>query len=295
MRDPYRSSLRRNARALALTAVFLLVRTACAEPAMWMIQDADSTVYLIGTAHLLRHEAQWRSPKLDKALSASSELWLEVPDPENEAAVLPLMQQYGIDRVTPLSRKLSAAQNAKLAKAAAQYGVSIANLEPLQPWAVALMFSVLPLQKAGYDPKAGVDLILAHEAQKRGEKIVGFETLEEQVRFLAEFPQPDQIAFLDETLDDVADGLAKTEKLAVAWINGDTATIAALLDTELKRKEPALYQKIIVDRNVRWADKIETLLRASGVQLIAVGAAHLVGPDSVQAQLAKRGIKAQSY
>jgi hypothetical protein len=33
------------------------------------------------------------------------------------------------------------------------------------------------------------------------------------------------------------------------------------------------------------------MLKGSGVQLIAVGAAHLAGPDSVQAQLAKRGIK----
>jgi uncharacterized protein YbaP (TraB family) len=37
------------------------------------------------------------------------------------------------------------------------------------------------------------------------------------------------------------------------------------------------------------------MLKGSGVQLIAVGAAHLVGPDSVQAQLAKRGIKAERY
>jgi uncharacterized protein YbaP (TraB family) len=157
------------------------------------------------------------------------------------------------------------------------------------------MFSVLPLQKAGYDPKAGVDLILAREAQKRGEKILGFETLEDQVRFLAELPEKDQIAFLDETLNDVAEGLAKVEKLALAWIDGDSATVANLLDTELKVKTPALYQELIVERNIRWADKIETLLRASGVQLIAVGAAHLVGPDSVQVQLARHGIKAQSY
>jgi uncharacterized protein YbaP (TraB family) len=79
---------------LAVGAVFLFVAVARAEPAMWMIHDADSTIYLIGTAHLLRHEAKWRSPKLEKALSASSELWLEVPDPDNEAAALPLIQQY---------------------------------------------------------------------------------------------------------------------------------------------------------------------------------------------------------
>jgi uncharacterized protein YbaP (TraB family) len=140
-----------------------------------------------------------------------------------------------------------------------------------------------------------VDQILFKEAEKKGEKIIGFETMEDQFRFLAELPQSDQIAFLDDTLDDVAKGIAVFEKLATAWVTGDNTTIGDLLVTELKAKAPTVYEKLIVDRNVRWAEKIETILRASGVQLIAVGAAHLVGPDSIQAQLSKRGIKVGSY
>ena len=85
---------------------------------MWVVRDADSTIYFIGTAHLLRHGMEWKSPKIDKALADSSELWLEVPDPENEAALLPLIQRYGMDNKKPLSQKLSAVQNEKLAKAA---------------------------------------------------------------------------------------------------------------------------------------------------------------------------------
>jgi len=262
---------------------------------MWVVRDADSTIYFIGTAHLLRHGMEWKSPKIDKALADSSELWLEVPDPENEAALLPLIQRYGMDNKKPLSQKLSAVQNEKLARAATEYSISRENLEPMQPWLVGMMFSALPLQKAGYDPHAGVDLILQGEAKNKGEKILGFETMEEQVRFLAELPESDQIAFLDNTLDDVAEGIAKVEKLASAWVNGDNTAIADLLVTEVKTKTPVLYQKLIVDRNARWAEKIETILRSSGVQLIAVGAAHLVGPDSVQTQLAKRGIKVEPY
>jgi uncharacterized protein len=276
-------------------AASLLNVAASAEPAMWVVRDQDSTIYFIGTAHLLRHEIEWKSPKLEKALAESSELWLEVPDPENQAALLPLIQRYGLDKEKALSQKLSAEQNEKLAKVTAEYGIPRATLEPMQPWMVALMFTALPLQKAGYDPNAGVDQILFKEAEKKGEKIIGFETMEDQFRFLAELPQSDQIAFLDDTLDDVAKGIAVFEKLATAWVTGDNTTIGDLLVTELKAKAPTVYEKLIVDRNVRWAEKIETILRASGVQLIAVGAAHLVGPDSIQAQLSKRGIKVGSY
>ena len=35
-----------------------------AEPAMWVIRDSDSTIYLIGTLHLLKHDPEWKSEKI---------------------------------------------------------------------------------------------------------------------------------------------------------------------------------------------------------------------------------------
>lgn len=292
--NPARRSRRtRTLSVAALATVFST--TGFAKPAMWVIRDNDSTIYLIGTVHLLRHEAEWDSSKVKKALTESSELWLEVSDPDNQAAVMPLIQRYGMDKDKPLSQKLSVMQNDKLARVTKEYGIPSASLEPLKPWAVALMLATLPLQKAGYDPNAGVDWILKREAEKKGEKISGFETLEDQVEFLAELPESDQIAFLDDTLDDVTKGIAKLDKLASAWMKGDSAILADLLTKELKEKAPPLYQELVVQRNVQWAEKIDAILHGSGVQLIAVGAWHLVGPDSLQTQLAKRGIKVESY
>jgi uncharacterized protein len=68
-----------------------------------------------------------------------------------------------------------------------------------------------------------------------------------------------------------------------------------VLVNELKKGAPTLYQKLVVQRNIAWSEKIAEILKGSGVQQIAVGAAHLAGPDSVQVQLAKRGIKAERY
>lgn len=266
-----------------------------AEPAMWVIRDKDSTIYLIGTLHLLRHGTEWNAARVEKLLDGSTELWLEVADPDNQAAALPLIQQYGFDPSKPLSSKLSAAQKAKLEKVAATYDLPVASLEPMKPWMAGLFFTVLPLLKAGFDPNAGVELFLKKEAEQKGEKIHGFETLEEQTRFLADLPQSDQIAFLEESLDDADKGLAELEKLADAWLHGDTKTIGTLLDDELKTKAPQIYEKLFVQRNIRWSQQIAHLLEGSGMQLIAVGAGHLAGPDSLQVQLAKRGIKVESY
>jgi uncharacterized protein len=266
-----------------------------AEPAMWVIHDNDSTIYVIGTVHLLRHEAEWTSKKVKDALAESTELWLEVPNPDNASAAAQLIQQYGIDREKPLSQKLNFIERQKMSKLAADYHIPAAGLEMLKPWTAALFFAILPLQKAGYDPNSGVDSFLEMEARKKGEKIQGFETLEEQIQFFDELPEKEQIAFLDDTFDEVEEGIARLERMAVAWMKGDTKSIDDLLVQEMKNKYPTFYEKFLVQRNIHWAGKIEEMLHRSGVQLIAVGIGHLVGSDSVPAQLAKRGIKVEAY
>jgi len=278
-----------------VAAAMLPAVPARAEPAMWVIRDKDSTIYLIGTLHLLRHETEWNAAKVKKAVTESSELWLEVADIDDQASILPIMAQYGIDREKTLSSKLNVAQKEKLAKLAASYGVPLASLEPMKPWMAALMFAVLPLQKAGYDPNAGIDRLLKAQAEKEGDKVYGFETAEKQVRFFADLPESEQIAFLEETLGDAEKGMAQLEKLARAWIDGDNETLGNILVNELKKEAPAVYEKFLVQRNIAWSEKIAEILKGVGVQQIAVGAAHLAGPDSLQVQLAKRGIKAERY
>jgi len=280
---------------LGAVTLALLPITASAEPAMWVIRDGDSTIYLIGTLHLLRRDTEWNSARVKKTVAESKELWLEVANIEDQASTAPIVAKYGFDRQKPLSTKLNPAQKTKLTKVAARYAVPAATLEPMQPWMAAVMFMAIPLVKAGYDPNAGVDRILRAQAEKEGDKIFGFETIEQQVQFFAELPEKEQIALLEETLDDAEKGIELIEKLAKAWLEGDNATIDKYLADEMKTKAPALYEKLLVQRNVRWSEKVAEILKGSGVQQIAVGAAHLAGPDSLQAQLAKRGIKVERY
>jgi uncharacterized protein YbaP (TraB family) len=107
--------------------------------------------------------------------------------------------------------------------------------------------------------------------------------------------EADQVALLMQTVGDIEEGLAEIEKLIEAWNEGDTNHLAQEFVTEMKREAPSLYQRIFVARNQRWSEQIAGLLKGSGVQFIAVGAGHLVGPDSVQQLLLKKGIKAERY
>ena len=284
-------------RKLLLVMCGLLVALASvrAEPAMWVIRDSDSTIYLIGTLHLLKHGSEWNSEKVKKTVGESKDLWLEVAELDNQAELQPLVAKHGLDPGKPLSKKLNPAQRKKLAKIAATYGFPAANLEPMQPWLAAVLLGTMPLVKAGYDPKAGIDRMLRAQAVEEGDQIHGFENAEAQIRMMADLPQAVQIAFLTETLDDVEKGLELLDKIAKAWMEGDTEAISRLGLAEMKREAPAVYKKLLIDRNVAWSEQIVEILKGSGVVQIAVGAAHLAGPDSVQAQLEKRGIKAETY
>jgi uncharacterized protein len=278
-----------------LPLFFLLCGNALAHPTLWQAKSGNSTVYLFGTVHLLPNDTDWRFPALNQALAQSQMLYIELID-DDQASMTSLVLRYGLDTAHPLSTQLSESDNAALAKAAQLAGLpgGVTTLQPMKPWLAALTLSVAPLLKAGLDPAEGVDKQLKLQMTTAGKPVRGLETAEQQIQFLANLSSPMQVAFLRDTLKDVDKDTAELLSLVDAWKQGDVAAIAKLENDELKTQEPALYQALIVQRNVKWADKIKDMLKQPGSTVfVAVGAAHLAGPDSVQAQLAKLGFTVQ--
>ncbi|MGH8157901.1 MAG: TraB/GumN family protein [Rhodanobacter sp.] len=282
----------RRCAAIALLSL-LPVTTALAQPALWMVKNAHTTIYLFGTVHLLPDDTTWHYPALDQALAASDSLTIELTD-DDSASMQALVLQYGLDPAHPLSARLTPAENASLAQAAQTAGLpgGIQTLQIMRPWLAALTLAVAPLVKAGLDPAHGVDKLLKAQMQQAGKPVNGMETAEQQIRFLADLPPDVELAFLRSTLHDIDKGPAELTELISAWKNGDIATIARIEDEDVRQQAPELYQRLLVQRNQAWASKIATMLQQSGTVFIAVGAGHLAGPDSVQVQLGKLGIEA---
>ncbi|MDQ1191480.1 uncharacterized protein YbaP (TraB family) [Brevundimonas vesicularis] len=263
-------------------------------PALWVVKDADSTLYLFGSVHVLRPTTGWASPRVEAAFDSASDIWFEISNPDDQAAIMPLIQQHGLSPETPLSSRLTPEENAELDAAAQAMGASAAQLQPMKPWLAALSLSVAPLIKAGYDPKSGVELVLKARAEAAGKPIHGFETIDKQIGILAGLPDDVQLVFLRETLKDYENAATKLDEMVEAWARGDIATLDRVTIAEMKEASPALYQAVLVDRNTDWANQIQTLLEGSGTAFIAVGAAHLTGDDSVQAILQKRGVTVEA-
>lgn len=287
----------RSARHVAAGLVSVLALgfagTALAEPALWKIQDHDSTIYLFGTIHVLKPDTAWRSTKIDKALASSGDLTLEIVGADDPAVMQPLILKYGLDPAHPLSSKVPADKFQHATAVAKDSGVPPQMLDMMRPWLAAVSLSMGQVVKAGYDPKSGVENVLSKEIAAAGKPSAAFETPEQQIRFFADLPIKTETEFLSSTLDDVDEGVGKIDKMVAAWAAGDVTALEGQFISEMKTDYPELYDLLIVKRNQDWANQLKTKLAGKGVSFVAVGSGHLVGADSVQAQLAKLGIKAE--
>jgi uncharacterized protein len=270
--------------------------TIVATPAMWRVKGKHGTVYLFGSVHVMKPNVVWESPKVKAALDGSDVLYLEIGNIDDMESAKPIIMQMGIDAAHPLSTKISKDDEALLDAAAKTMGLPGAQaLEPMQPWLVSVELSTLPLTKAGYDPKSGIDMKLLAQAKGEQKPVKGFETMAEQMHMIADVAQAEQVKMLHKDLVELDKQAAQTNDLVAAWEKGDVEKIGKIDNDELALKYPEEYKRVVVDRNTRWTATVDGMLKdpATGTVFVAVGAAHLAGPDSVLKMLEKDGWKVE--
>ena len=267
-----------------------------ATPAIWRVKGAKGTLYLFGSVHVMKPDVDWETGRVRTAFDAADVLYLEIANVDDTAAAQPLLLQYGLDPVHPLSEKLSKEDLAVLDGAVKAIGMPGEQMmEPMRPWLASMMLSVLPMVKAGYEPNTGIDMVLLAQAKKGNKQVKGLESLEQQVHLLADVPEPEQVTMLHKDLAELDKSTAQMKDLVAAWQKGDVEKIGSIDNQELAERFPAVYKRMVVDRNQRWADTLDGVLKDPGTKtvFVAVGAAHLAGPDSVIAMLEKSGWKVE--
>lgn len=261
-----------------------------AEPALWVIRDADSTLYLFGTVHLLRPATVWATPRVMAAFDASTDIWFEVDDVAGDADTAMLIASHGLTSGRPLSRLLSPEDRRALSAAVSRAGLTDGQVDGFRPWLASLIVGNAPLLEAGYDPASGVETRLRERAAVAGKPVRGLETMEDQFLYLADLPEETQIDLLRHMIQPPEVMLADLDASVAAWVVGDMAGLERAISLPMRRGSEALYQAIIVRRSVLLADHLQTVLAGSGVSFVALGAGYLAGEDSVQSVLADRGV-----
>ena len=235
-----------------------------AAPAMFVVRDADTTIYLFGTFHALDGQAEWLNSQVRDAFEQSNELVLETVIPERPQA-LQATPGFRGPSVTPSASFLATTRMA--ISAGRSQGMQVGN---------------------------GADMVLKHLAEAEGKPVEGLETLQLQLDMFNKMPAapavPARASAGQAGGDNQMDSLSKVmTDMQAAWKRGDQSVFVHMLE-QLKTASPETYRMMFTERNERWADWIRARMQAPGTVFVAVGAGHLAGHDSLLVRLAERGI-----
>lgn len=258
---------------------------------LWRVSRDGKSVFLLGSIHYLRQENYPLHPAILEALDASKTLVLEIDlnsIPAESAQRVTLEKAIYRDG-TSLEQNVSRETFELAARRATELGLDMRVLNPMKPWFAALTMVAVKLQRMGLDPKLGVDRHLAERAKKTGKPTRGLETLEFQLGIFDQLSKEEQEMMLREMAGEVERLDRDINEIVRLWLKGDGDQLSTLLLAGMQAY-PMLYQKILVERNRRWVSEIENMIRQGSGAMIVVGAAHLVGRDSVIEML-----KAKSY
>lgn len=257
---------------------------------MWEVSGKSNRIYILGSIHLLREKDHPLPEIIGLAYDEAEILIMEIDMDDLD----PLASQAEINRlgmlqdVTTLADLMGEEAYSRAANAAAEMQIPFDMLSRTEPWLAAMTVESLALDRIGFNPMLGIEMVMTNKAVADGKPIEGLETLSQQLRFLDELSMEAQVNMLLTTLEEGAALESTMEQILRAWRYGDTDTLEQEL--LLMQEHEELNKVLINDRNNRWVEQLVALMQDSDDYLVIVGALHLVGDNGVPQQLADRNI-----
>ena len=293
-----KSLFRRAVAALGLGALLVGAPAAskapqAAQPALWQVSDADTTIYLFGTIHLLPEQFQWRTARFDQAVQNSHQLVVEtIVDEKDPGRMMSAMasRAFNAPNLPPLMMRVPPEKRAALAAAVKKSGFPPQAFDRMETWAAAFILLGNQYREMNLKSAEGVEAVLRGTFKSQGKSVGELETNLQQFGFFDRLPEKAQQALLVGALDESNAADEEFAGMLKAWASGDVKAIARTFDHDLA-DSPDLAQALIHQRNANWSRWIEQRMTQPGAVMIAVGAGHLAGKDSVIAMLQRHGYR----
>ena len=234
-----------------------------ADPAIWVVNDRDTVIFLFGTFHALDGKSDWFNDEVQTAFASSDELMLEtiVPEPYGAPRPVVAVPAHPGQILAPSASFLGSTRMA----------ISAGRAKGLQR-RLRRRFNSSPGRRKRW---------------KRRRRARNFRFPAQHVR-----PDPRDCSGAGGTVEDSTAketmGILMGE-MQTAWNRGDPGIFAAMLE-QMRANSPDTYKVMFTERNTNWAEWIANRLQKPGTVFVAVGTGHLVGNDSVQAKLAQLGV-----
>lgn len=280
-----------------VAAALLLALTGCKQdrsaadaeapaPLLWEIRDQAGSVkgWLFGTIHALPDGAQWRTQRLEQAINQADLLVVEIAALNDRDGMAQVFTRLATSPGLPdIGMRVPAGSRPELFGLIESVDLTAADFSQVETWAAALV-----LAQAGDNGDAanGADLALLRDFANR--KVHEFEGAQRQLGIFDGLPEAEQRDLLLAVMAEVRANEADPERLRRAWLKGDARTLETAASTGLM-EDPELREALLVARNRAWIGQLEAILASGERPLIAVGTAHLLGPDGLPALLEHHG------
>ena len=258
---------------------------------LWEVTSRQGNVsHVLGTMHSddprITHLAEPVQQAFDNSESFSGEVMMDM------ATIMAMSQVMYFTDGTQLKDIIGEERYQKCSELLVQYGVPDFMVGMMKPWAVATTIS-LPKPKTGQF----LDLMLFQKAMAAGKPVYGLETAQEQMSVLDEMSEREQIAMLDEAIENFDNLPAIFQRFVDAYLSRDLRQLQNLNDEFMAESDPAVAQRfeknLVVKRNHLMVERMQTRL-SEGNAFIAVGALHLPGKEGILNLLYKQGYKVKA-
>lgn len=254
---------------------------------LWKIERRGAPPsHLFGTIHLADPRVTKLAPPVSRAFDEAQHFVMElVPD---AGGIAELAQAMMFTDGRTLRNAIGASLYAETEAAFRRRGLPTLALDQYKPWAAAVILS-LP------NPSEGVplDLQLQLKATQQKKTVEGLETAQEQIAVFNDLSPDDQRALLQATLREQAGLERQIEAMVQAYVDRDLARLRALANEHApddRALHETVMQRLLASRNRRMVERMRPRLQ-QGNAFIAVGAAHLNGPDGLLKLLERGGYR----
>jgi uncharacterized protein YbaP (TraB family) len=273
-------------------AIPLSADEATSRATIWKLSDENSTVYLAGSVHLLREKDLPIPAAYDQVYEKSDELVFEIDMKEMTDPTLALkMKELGtLPEGKTLSDILPADVVAKLTGYLESTGLPAALFERMTPGMVFITISSIQALKTGANPNLGLEMTYYQKSTNDNKPSRGLETMEYQISRFNEIEKDRLGELISHSIDNAEETPKILDKIINSWKAGNAEQLEAVIVKEME-EQPDVKEVLLTQRNKNWIPEIEKALAGDKTVLFLVGAAHLVGTDSVIDLLEKKGHK----
>ncbi len=256
---------------------------------LWSVTSDHTTVYVLGSVHVLKQEHYPLSGPIHQAFDAAQHLIFEVNLDDMSSPITQINSlRKGMLTDGRTLKDVLTSDSYDLAKTTLEkHGYNMGMFTFMKPWMLAMTITILELQKLGFGTDLGVDQHFFEKAKTEGKTIEGLETVDYQLSRFDSLPPRIQEQFLLQTLGELDTLKQETNNLVESWTSGRVESLEVILEN--MQEFPEVYEALITQRNNNWMPHIEAYLQENEPYMVVVGTLHLVGEEGLLAMLKKKG------